>query len=82
LDDYIAAAQNLLVVAAKQSDLGKGFTQLAGELMSLRDADRRHRFPNLHPALEGAAVDLAMVYDRLTSTSSRVLWRSVAASWR
>jgi hypothetical protein len=45
LDDYIAAAQNLLVVAAKQSDLGKGFTQLAGELMSLRDADRLPRFP-------------------------------------
>jgi hypothetical protein len=35
LDYYIAAAQNLLVVEAKQSDLGKGFTQLAVELIAI-----------------------------------------------
>jgi hypothetical protein len=31
----VAAAQNLLVVEAKQSDLGKGFTQLAVELIAI-----------------------------------------------
>ena len=35
LDYYVAAAQNLLVVEAKQSDLGKGFTQLAVELIAI-----------------------------------------------
>jgi hypothetical protein len=35
LDYYLSAAQNLLVVEAKQSDLGKGFTQLAVELIAI-----------------------------------------------
>lgn len=35
LDYYIAAHQNLLVIEAKQSDLVRGFTQLAIELIAL-----------------------------------------------
>jgi len=35
LDYYIAAPQNLLVIEAKQSDLVRGFTQLAIELIAL-----------------------------------------------
>lgn len=35
LDYYIAAPQNLLVIEAKQSDLVRGFTQLAVELIAL-----------------------------------------------
>jgi hypothetical protein len=35
LDYYIAHPDNLLVIAAKQSDLTKGFTQLAVELIAL-----------------------------------------------
>ncbi len=35
LDYYLAATQNLLVIEAKQSDLGKGFTQLAVELIAI-----------------------------------------------
>ncbi len=35
LDYYISAGNNLLVVEAKQSDLAKGFTQLAVELIAL-----------------------------------------------
>ncbi|MEH2001827.1 MAG: hypothetical protein V7L00_24365 [Nostoc sp.] len=35
LDYYIAAPQNLLVIKAKQSDLVRGFTQLAIELIAL-----------------------------------------------
>ncbi len=35
LDYYLAAKENLLVIEAKQSDLGKGFTQLAVELIAI-----------------------------------------------
>ncbi|MEO0541290.1 MAG: hypothetical protein AAFZ80_10560, partial [Cyanobacteria bacterium P01_A01_bin.105] len=35
LDYYIPSAQGLLVIEAKQSDLAKGFTQLAVELIAL-----------------------------------------------
>lgn len=35
LDYYLAATENLLVIKAKQSDLGKGFTQLAVELIAI-----------------------------------------------
>ncbi len=35
LDYYLAATENLLVIEAKQSDLGKGFTQLAVELIAI-----------------------------------------------
>ncbi|MEH2362006.1 hypothetical protein [Nostoc sp.] len=35
LDYYIAAPQNLLIIEAKQSDLVRGFTQLAVELIAL-----------------------------------------------
>ena len=35
LDYYVAATESLLVVEAKQSDLGKGFTQLAVELIAI-----------------------------------------------
>ncbi|MEH1892894.1 MAG: hypothetical protein V7K92_26765 [Nostoc sp.] len=35
LDYYIAAPQKLLVIEAKQSDLVRGFTQLAVELIAL-----------------------------------------------
>ena len=37
LDYYIAAPQNLLVIEAKQSDLVRGFTQLAIELIALNE---------------------------------------------
>ncbi|AKG23515.1 hypothetical protein [Calothrix sp. 336/3] len=35
LDYYITSSQNLLVIEAKQSDLSRGFTQLAVELIAL-----------------------------------------------
>lgn len=35
LDYYIPSAQNLLVIEAKNADLGRGFTQLGAELVAL-----------------------------------------------
>ena len=50
LDYYIPSPYNLLVIEAKQSDLTKGFTQLAVELIAL-DQWVNHTMPMLYGAV-------------------------------
>jgi hypothetical protein len=50
LDYYIPSPHNLVIIEAKQSDLTKGFTQLAVELIAL-DAWVNHAMPILYGAV-------------------------------
>jgi hypothetical protein len=50
LDYYISSPHNLLIIEAKQSDLTKGFTQLAVELIAL-DQWLNHSVPTLYGAV-------------------------------
>ncbi|MGD1863393.1 MAG: hypothetical protein ACFB0D_02445 [Phormidesmis sp.] len=50
LDYFIPAQQNLLVIEAKNADLGRGFTQLGAELIAL-DQWTKEETPILHGAV-------------------------------
>ncbi len=63
LDYYIAAPHNLLVLEAKQSDLTKGFTQLAVELIAL-DAWTDHAMPLLYGVVSTGEIWKFGVLDR------------------
>jgi len=63
LDYYIASPTNLLVIEAKQSDLVKGFTQLAVELVAL-DRWTRSDCPWLYGVVSTGEVWQFGVFDR------------------
>jgi hypothetical protein len=67
--DYYIAASNLLVIEAKQSDLVRGFTQLAVELVAL-DQWMRSDTPQIYGAVTTGEVWKFGVFDR---TSRQVL---------
>lgn len=61
--DYYIAASNLLIIEAKQSDLVRGFTQLAVELIAL-DAWTRFDTPKLYGAVTTGEVWKFGIFDR------------------
>ena len=54
LDYFIPSSQNLLVIEAKNADLGRGFTQLGAELIAL-DRWTREKTPVLYGAVTTGA---------------------------
>lgn len=63
LDYYIASPTNLLVIEAKQSDLVKGFTQLAVELVAL-DQWTRSDCPRLYGVVSTGEVWQFGIFER------------------
>lgn len=63
LDYYISSPSNLLVIEAKQSDLTKGFTQLAVELIAL-DSWAESESPILYGAVSTGEIWRFGLYDR------------------
>jgi hypothetical protein len=63
LDYYIPSPSNLLVIEAKQSDLTKGFTQLAVELIAL-DSWVENESPILYGAVSTGEIWRFGMYDR------------------
>jgi hypothetical protein len=63
LDYYISSPSNLLVIEAKQSDLTKGFTQLAVELIAL-DSWVENESPILYGAVSTGEIWRFGMYDR------------------
>lgn len=63
LDYYISSPSNLLVIEAKQSDLTKGFTQLAVELIAL-DSWVESESPILYGAVSTGEIWRFGLYDR------------------
>ncbi len=63
LDYYISSPNNLLVIEAKQSDLTKGFTQLAVELIAL-DSWVESESPILYGAVSTGEIWRFGLYDR------------------
>jgi hypothetical protein len=63
LDYYISSPNNLLVIEAKQSDLTKGFTQLAVELIAL-DSWVESDSPILYGAVSTGEIWRFGLYDR------------------
>jgi hypothetical protein len=63
LDYYISSPSNLLVIEAKQSDLTKGFTQLAVELIAL-DSWVENESPILYGAVSTGEIWRFGLYDR------------------
>jgi hypothetical protein len=63
LDYYIPSPHNLVIIEAKQSDLTKGFTQLAVELIAL-DTWVNHAMPILYGAVSTGEIWKFGIFDR------------------